>query len=131
MTVPLLGFLSGDSMILKSNSGTIFKRIAAGSETWLANAGWLWMLWLIPLAFLGWFFMNNIKTEAVSPDIKNPLISIARIAWLLIIAFVIASIQSSCPMIFLFITFGSFFNLSSSDFERFVTGTPVVIESTF
>jgi NNP family nitrate/nitrite transporter-like MFS transporter len=92
MTVPLLGFLSGDSMILSSKSGTIFKQIAAGSETWLSNAGWVWMLWLIPLAFLGWFFMNNIKTESVSPDIKNPLVSIARIAWLLLIAFVAAAI---------------------------------------
>ena len=36
--------------------------------------------------------MNNIKTKAVSPDNKNPLISIARISWLLLIAFVAAAI---------------------------------------
>ena len=83
MTVPFLGVLSGDSMILSSTSGTIFKRIAAGSETWLSNAGWVWMLWLIPLAYFGWKKMNNIRTEAVSPNIKGPLVSFGRIAFLL------------------------------------------------
>lgn len=92
MTIPLLGPLSGKPMVLSSNSGTIFKRIAAGSETWLSNAGWVWMLWLIPLAVLGWFFMNNIKTGAVSPDIKNPIVSFARITWLLLIAFAAAAV---------------------------------------
>ncbi len=90
MTVPLLGFLSGDSMELSKISGTIFKRIPAGSETWIANAGWIWVLWLIPLAFLGWFGMNNLKTEAVTPNLKNPIISMGRIAWLLFIGFLTA-----------------------------------------
>lgn len=92
MTIPLLGSLSGEPMILSTKSGTIFKQIAAGSETWLSNAGWVWMLWLIPLAVLGWFFMNNIKTESISPDIKNALISFGRITWLLLIAFVASAI---------------------------------------
>ncbi len=92
MTFPMLGALSGDPMILSSSSGTVFKRIAAGSETWLANAGWIWMLWLIPLAFLGWFKMNNIKTEDVTPDLKSPLESFGRIAWLLVIGFVTAAL---------------------------------------
>ncbi|KAA3610144.1 MAG: antiporter [Calditrichaeota bacterium] len=92
MTFPMLGALSGDSMILSSSSGTIFKRIAAGSETWLSNSGWIWMVFLIPLAFLGWFKMNNIKTDAVTPDLKNPIISFGRISWLLIIGFVTAAI---------------------------------------
>jgi MFS transporter, NNP family, nitrate/nitrite transporter len=92
MTIPMLGALSGDSMILSSSSGTIFKRIAAGSETWLSNAGWVWMLWLIPLAFLGWFKMNNLKTENVTPGLKSPLVSFGRISWLLIIGFATAAI---------------------------------------
>lgn len=92
MTVPFLGVLSGDSMILSSNSGTIFKRIAAGSETWLSNAGWVWMLWLIPLAFLGWRKLNNIRTEAVSPNIKSPAVSFGRIAFLLGIGLLTAAI---------------------------------------
>jgi NNP family nitrate/nitrite transporter-like MFS transporter len=92
MTFPMLGAFSGGSMILKSNSGTIFKRIMAGSETWLANAGWVWMLWLVPLAFFGWTGLNNIKTKNVTPNLKSPLVSMGRIAWLLLISFVTAAV---------------------------------------
>jgi len=92
MTLPLLGSLSGDAMELSKSSGTIFKRIAEGSETWIANAGWIWVLWLIPLGFFGWFGMNNIKTESVTPNLKNPLVSFGRISWLLFLGFVTAGI---------------------------------------
>jgi len=92
MTVPFLGALSGDPLTLSSTSGTIFKRIAAGSETWLANAGWVWMLWLIPLAYFGWTRLNNIRTEAVSPNIKGPIASFGRIAFLLAIGFFTAAV---------------------------------------
>ncbi|MCG8603648.1 antiporter [bacterium] len=92
MTFPMLGALSGDALILSSSSGTIFKRIAAGSETWLPNAGWVWMLWLIPLAFLGWTRMNNIKTEAVTPHLQSPLVSFGRISWLLFIGLLTATV---------------------------------------
>ncbi|NNE66993.1 MAG: MFS transporter [Pyrinomonadaceae bacterium] len=92
MTIPIVGALSGEPMILTSNSGTIFKRIAAGSETFLSNAGWVWMFFLIPLAFLGWFRMNNITTEAVTPALKGTLVSFARIGWLLVIALAAATL---------------------------------------
>ena len=92
MTVALAGPWSGSSMILKTASGTIFKRIPAGAETYLSSAGWVWMLFLLPLAFLGWTRMNNIRTEAVSPNIKGPLVSFGRISWLLLIGFVTASV---------------------------------------
>ncbi len=91
MTVSFFG-LSGDSMTLSKPSGTIFKRIAANSETYLANAGWVWLLWLIPLAFLGFFKMNNIRTEKVSPNIKGALVSFGRILFLLSIGLVTAAI---------------------------------------
>ena len=64
MTIPLLGSLSGDSMTLSSKSGTIFKQIAAGSETWLANAGWVWMLWLVPLAFFRLVFDEQHQNQS-------------------------------------------------------------------
>ena len=92
MTFPMLGAFSGGSMILSSNSGTIFKRIMAGSETWLANAGWIWMLWLVPLAYFGWTKMNNITTDSVTPGLKSPLVSFGRISWLLFISFVTAAV---------------------------------------
>ncbi len=90
MTAAIAGSLSGDPMTLASTSGTIFKQIPAGSQTWLSSAGWVWMYWLIPLAFLGWFLMNNITTEAVTPNLKSPLVSFARITWLLVIGFATA-----------------------------------------
>ena len=92
MTAAIVGPLSGPSMTLSKTSGTVFKQIPAGSETWLSSAGWVWMFLLIPLAFLGWFKMNNIRTEAVSPNIKGPLVSFGRISGLLGIGFITASI---------------------------------------
>ena len=90
MTIPLVGPFSGNSMTLPTTSGTIFKRIPAGSETWLSGAGWVWMFWLIPLAYFGWKRMNNIKTPAVSPNIRGPFVSFGRITGLLLIGFVAA-----------------------------------------
>ncbi len=92
MTLPFLGALSGDPRQLSSTSGTIFKRIATGSDTWLPNAGWIWVIFLIPIAIFAWTKMNNIRTEAVSPNIKGPAISFGRISWLLIIGFATAAL---------------------------------------
>ncbi|MCP4093299.1 MAG: NarK/NasA family nitrate transporter [Planctomycetes bacterium] len=102
MTAAIVGPLSGDPMELTSNSGTIFKRIEAGSQTWLSSAGFVWMYWLIPLAFLGWFKMNNIKTEAVTPGLKSPMVSFGRITWLLLIGF-----ATACAGLYFIIHFSS------------------------
>jgi MFS transporter, NNP family, nitrate/nitrite transporter len=91
MTAAIVGPFSGDPEQLMTTSGTIFKRIDAGSDTWLSSAGWVWMYWLIPLAFLGWFRLNNIKTEAVTPGLKSPMVSFGRITWLLLIGFATAA----------------------------------------
>ena len=91
MTFGFLG-LSGESMVLLTDSGTIFKRITAGSETYLASAGWVWMLLLIPLAYFGFQKMNNITTEAVTPDLPSTLAAFGRITWLLFIGFLTAGI---------------------------------------
>jgi len=92
MTFALLGPISGHSMTLINTSGTLIGKIPAGSQTWISNAGWVWMLWLIPLAFAGWFGMNNIRTEAVSPHISGPIGSFAKMTFLLCIGFVCAGI---------------------------------------
>ncbi|KKO49788.1 antiporter [Arsukibacterium sp. MJ3] len=65
----LLG--AGEPMILQKASGTLIGSIAAGSETWIQNAGFLWLLLLIPLAFAIWFGMNNIHTEEVTPKLPS------------------------------------------------------------
>ncbi len=88
--VPLsmtFGLFGGESMTLMNSSGTLIGKIPAGTETFLQNAGFVWLLFLIPLAFAGWFGMNNIRDEHVSPNIGNPLSAFGIIGFMLLIAF--------------------------------------------
>ena len=86
MTVGIFGSFGGESMVLVKDSGWIFGKIAAGTPTWDQNAGFAWVLSLVPLALLCWFGMNNLKT--VSPDTGNPIVAFAKITWLYTLAFV-------------------------------------------
>lgn len=86
MTLPLLGALGGEPMILAKPSGWIFGRIAAGTPTWIQNAGFAWVLSLVPLSILCWFGMNNLKT--VTPASGNPIVAFAKITWLYTLAFI-------------------------------------------
>jgi NNP family nitrate/nitrite transporter-like MFS transporter len=91
MTFPLLGQFSGEPMILEQTSGTLIGKIPAGSETWIQNAGFVWLLILIPLAFAGWFGMNNIRTEQVTPEILGGTAgAFGRIIAMFLIGFLIA-----------------------------------------
>jgi len=95
IVVPLVmtfGIFGGAPMILENTSGTLIGKIPAGSETWIQNAGFVWLLVLIPLAFAGWFGMNNLRTEEVSPHIGSPLSSMGKISGMLLIAFITAGI---------------------------------------
>ena len=56
-------------MTLVKDSGWIFGKIAAGTPTWIQNAGFAWVLSLVPLSILCWFGMNNLMT--VSPDYRR------------------------------------------------------------
>ena len=87
MTFSLFGEWGGDPMILQNTSGTLIGKIPAGSETYIQNAGFLWLLFLVPLAFLSWFGMCNICTEEVSPDLGSPLKCFAIITGMLLIGF--------------------------------------------
>jgi NNP family nitrate/nitrite transporter-like MFS transporter len=86
MTLPLLGALGGESMTLVKDSGWIFGKIAAGTPTWIQNAGFAWVFSLVPLSILAWFGMNNLKT--VSPDAGNPLVAFAKVTYLYTLAFI-------------------------------------------
>jgi len=92
MTFPLLAGLSGAPMTLTNTSGTLIGKIPAGSAAWIQNAGFVWLLFLVPLAFLGWFKMNNIVTEAVTPNPGNPVSAFLKISFLLGIGFVTAAV---------------------------------------
>ncbi len=85
MTVGLFGSLAGDPMVLQKDSGWIFGRIAAGTPTWIQNAGYAWVLSLVPLSILCWFGMNNLKT--VTPDARV-IPSFAKLTYLYTLAFI-------------------------------------------
>jgi len=86
MTLGLLGSFGGEPLTLVKDSGWIFGRIAAGTPTWIQNAGFAWVFSLVPLAILCWWGMNNLKT--VSPNTGNPLVAFAKITYLYSLAFV-------------------------------------------
>jgi NNP family nitrate/nitrite transporter-like MFS transporter len=90
MTVSLFGAYAGEPMTLVKDSGWIFGKIAAGTPTWIQNAGFAWLLSLVPLSVLCWFGMNNLKT--VTPDADNSLGSTVnaflKITWLYTLSFV-------------------------------------------
>lgn len=91
--VPLamtFGIFGGESMTLVNTSGTLIGKIPAGSEAWIHNAGFVWLLFLIPLAVAGWFGMNNIKAPHVTPDLPSPIGSFSIITIMLFIGFVSA-----------------------------------------
>ena len=93
--IPLVmttGIFGGGSMILEKTSGTLIGKIEAGTETFIHNAGFVWLVLLIPLAFLGWFKMNNIRTQHVSPDIGTPIRSFMSISGLLGLALLPAAV---------------------------------------
>ncbi|MAN15702.1 MAG: antiporter, partial [Dinoroseobacter sp.] len=90
IVIPLVmtfGLFGGESMTLQNTSGTFFARIPAGSETYIQNAGFVWLLALVPLVIIGWFGMNNIRDEHVSPNIPNPIGAFGIITGMLLIGF--------------------------------------------
>jgi NNP family nitrate/nitrite transporter-like MFS transporter len=94
VVIPLVmtaGIFGGGSMILEKTSGTLIGKIAAGTETWIHNAGFVWLVVLIPLVIIAWFKMNNIRTEHVSPNIGSPLNSFAKISGMLGLALIPAA----------------------------------------
>lgn len=91
IVIPLVmtfGLFGGESRTLVNTSGTLIGKIPAGTETYIQNAGFVWLIALVPLALLGWFGMNNIRDEHVSPDIPNPLGAFTTITGMLLIGFV-------------------------------------------
>jgi NNP family nitrate/nitrite transporter-like MFS transporter len=92
MTFGLFGAMGGDSMTLQQTSGTLIGKIPEGTETYIQNAGLVWLLFLVPLALIGWFGMNNIRTEEASPDIPAAPVGFMLMSGMLFIGFLTASI---------------------------------------
>ncbi len=89
--VPLVmtfGLFGGEPLTLQATSGTLIGKIPAGTETYIQNAGFVWLLFLIPLAFASWFGMNNLRTEHVSPNVGSPIGAFSKITGMLILGFI-------------------------------------------
>ena len=90
MTVGLFGAFGGEPMTLLKDSGWILGKIKAGTPTWIQNAGFAWLLSLVPLAVVCWFGMNNLKT--VSPNTGGPIVAFLKITWLYTLSFIPAGV---------------------------------------
>ncbi len=86
MTIGLFGAFGGEAKALIKDSGWIFGKIKAGTPTYIQNAGFAWVLSLVPLAVLCWFGMNNLKT--VTPNSGSPVSAFLKITYLYSLAFV-------------------------------------------
>lgn len=90
MTVGVFGAIAGAPTELLQDSGTLIGKIAKGTPTWIQNAGFVWVLILVPLVIAAWFKMNNIM--AVSPDAKSTSASLFKVAMLYLVGFLTAGI---------------------------------------
>lgn len=90
MTMGVFGALGGDAIPLVKDSATLIGKIAAGTPTYVQNAGFVWLLLLVPLAVVGWFGMNNLLT--VSPNIGSTGAALGKIILFYGIALVVSAI---------------------------------------
>jgi MFS transporter, NNP family, nitrate/nitrite transporter len=90
MTMSLFGGFGGEAMTLVKDSGWIFGKIPAGTQTWIQNAGFAWLLSLVPLSIIAFFGMNNLST--VSPNIGGTIPAFIKIVWLYTLSFIPAGV---------------------------------------
>ena len=92
--VPLVmtvGVFGGSALVLANSSGTLIGKIPAGTETYIHNAGYIWVAILVPLVIAAWFGMNNITADHVSPGLNSTAGAFAKILGMLAIGLVTAS----------------------------------------
>jgi len=88
MTVAMFG---GAPLELVTTSGTLIGKIPAGTDTYLHNAGFIWVAILAPIVIAAWFGMNNITAEHVSPKIGSTFGAFSKILGMLLIGLITAS----------------------------------------
>ena len=91
MTLGLFGVIGfGESMPLVRDSGTLLGKIPAGTETFIQNAGLVWLLLLVPLTIIGWFGMNNLSV--VSPSIGSTSSALLKVLLLYGVGLLVAAL---------------------------------------
>ncbi len=90
VVIPLVmtfGVFGDSGMELQQNSGTLLGTISKGTTTYIYNAGYVWLLLLIPVVILAWRKMDNIRTDQVSPNLGGVAASFGTISLMLLIGF--------------------------------------------
>jgi NNP family nitrate/nitrite transporter-like MFS transporter len=90
MTAGIFGAFAGGSMELVKDSGWILGKITAGTQTFVQNAGYVWLLALLPLGVLGWFGMNNLLP--ITPGLNGSVSAMIKVLWLYSLAFLTAAV---------------------------------------
>ncbi len=90
MTVGIFGAFGGGSMVLTKDSGWILGKIAAGTPTWIQNAGFIWAAILVPLVIAAWFGMNNLLP--ITPNHGGSLAACFKIVYLYGLAFAVGAV---------------------------------------
>jgi NNP family nitrate/nitrite transporter-like MFS transporter len=90
MTVGIFGALAGAPMTLLKDSGWIMGKIAAGTPTFIQNAGFVWAAILLPLVIAAWFGMNNLLP--LSPNYGGTLVAFAKILYLWGLTFLVGGL---------------------------------------
>ncbi len=88
MTFTIASF---EPQTLQIASGTLIGKIPAGTETYLQNSGYIWLIILIPVVVASWIGMNNIVDDHVSPNIGSLFNATIKIIMMLIIGLITAS----------------------------------------
>lgn len=86
MTMGVFGAIGGEPTALVKDSGWIFGKIPAGTSTYIQNAGFAWVVTLVPLAVICYFGMNNLLP--ISADARKTFLSFLKITWLYTLAFI-------------------------------------------
>ena len=88
MTFAIASF---EPQTLQIASGTLIGKIPSGTQTYLQNSGYLWLIILIPVVISSWIGMNNIVDDHVSPNIGSLSSAILKIIVMLAIGLITAS----------------------------------------
>lgn len=90
LIVPLVmssAVFAGEPLQLINASGTVLGKLPEGSDTYIQNASYIWVLFLVPITFLCWFGMTDINSKDVSPYLASPLKAFSLISLMLLISF--------------------------------------------
>ncbi|MDQ9090149.1 antiporter [Pseudoalteromonas haloplanktis] len=73
--IPLImtrAVFNNEARQLVEPSATLITKVPIGSDVYIQNSGFIWLLFLVPLLVLSWFSATNIRTKSISPYLGGP-----------------------------------------------------------